>query len=334
MRTLAVMVLIAGHRPAVEMTTNVHITKFRWQMIKTSVVFILGAGASWPYKYPLGSDLKTQLQNVGGDTRTLLEDLDHSKEAIDWFGTALEGSLKPSIDAFLANREEFRDLGKRMIADNIIRRERKQDLFGDSDGRWYPKLFDKLIGRNSSFESLDFSNTTIVTFNYDRSLEECLHHSLSHSYVRTPEAIVAVMQTLRIIHVYGHVGALDWQEVGGRPYGTPVSHHIVRDAAKQIRIVAEGIGDNDAIAEAQRRIKSASAVFLLGNAYHDDNMQLLGFPLVGPGARQPHGSGYGLTTAMRTQITNRYKVWFKDANVTNYNCADFLDDSDLFQGLE
>ena len=59
---------------------------------------------------------------------------------------------------------------------------------------------------------------SIITFNYDRSLEEYLYRVLGALYNRDAEELV---QGLSIIHVHGDLGPLDWESQRGRKYGGP-----------------------------------------------------------------------------------------------------------------
>ena len=84
-------------------------------MIVRPTVFILGAGASAPYGFPLGSGLIEKILHSlqSPEMRPLLlRQLDFSHDQISTFGQELRDSPLNSIDAFLDNREEFREIGK------------------------------------------------------------------------------------------------------------------------------------------------------------------------------------------------------------------------------
>ena len=68
-------------------------------MVKGNVVLVLGAGASEPYGFPLGLELKNLVLNrsgiAGPDSNPYIQRT-HQR-----FRDALRASLNPSVDAFL-----------------------------------------------------------------------------------------------------------------------------------------------------------------------------------------------------------------------------------------
>src|SRR5690606_24349576 len=93
--------------------------------MKPQTVFVLGAGASNPYGFPLGGKL---LSLVWESTSNAAVDhplckLGHQQAELDAFAEALAASNRPSVDAFLEHRPEFLMLGKRAIALTLARFE-------------------------------------------------------------------------------------------------------------------------------------------------------------------------------------------------------------------
>ena len=107
-------------------------------MIKTNTLFILGAGASVPFGYPTGNDLRDEILAIMDYYE---DDIDHGDDidnndiidaytkwylqknknmfvsnSLNIFKEKFEGSSDYSIDAFLEHRPEFMDLGKIYIA--------------------------------------------------------------------------------------------------------------------------------------------------------------------------------------------------------------------------
>ena len=99
-------------------------------MIRRRTVLILGAGASRPYRLPIGSELVDQicseiLDDPGGAgliTRLENRYVASAGDAAQ-FADALRGSRTYSIDGFLETRHRFRELGKAAIADVLLRAE-------------------------------------------------------------------------------------------------------------------------------------------------------------------------------------------------------------------
>ena len=95
-------------------------------MITKSTVFVLGAGSSVDFGYPLGKSLvDIIIQDLGPENNknsiSLFNGFGFSEEELSLFREQLINSVFPSIDSFLEHRnEEERNLGKIAIANAII----------------------------------------------------------------------------------------------------------------------------------------------------------------------------------------------------------------------
>jgi len=236
------------------------------------------------------------------DVAQLLRPLGHRPEFLPAFQDALKKSAQASIDAFLERRPEWRDLGKALIAALILEREREPHFYGNDD-HWYQLLIDKI---DDPFDSIDFGNVTIVTFNYDRSLKQFLFQSLCNRHNKSCEVVARLLRGLRIIHVYGSLGPLDWEEPGGRKYFPDLQVDDVRRAASGIKVIAEGRDDSAEFEQAKTAIQQGSRVFFLGMAYHPDNMRRLGLPVERIAQRELSGSAFDLTGAERNFVVEKY----------------------------
>jgi hypothetical protein len=102
-------------------------------MIKRPTVFVLGAGASHGYGFPLGARLvKNIIEGVapGGPLFTQLErilDAGQMSNVAD-FRRDLIDSQRSSIDRFLQTRREFLEVGKTTIAVALIPCESDETL--------------------------------------------------------------------------------------------------------------------------------------------------------------------------------------------------------------
>ncbi len=100
-------------------------------MIREETIFILGAGASKPYGYPTGAELRKKIINkfrnqyhsntvVFEQINTFKEDLiNHSESFLNKF----ELSSTKSIDLFLSRNPKFMDIGKLAIKLSIYNSE-------------------------------------------------------------------------------------------------------------------------------------------------------------------------------------------------------------------
>lgn len=97
-------------------------------MITVPTVFLLGAGASYPYGLPLGSELKKYIleryvSDNDGHTSHLINTTSFRRTDIDRFIGALRYSGLLSVDAFLERRPEFMEIGKAMMGIELLHAE-------------------------------------------------------------------------------------------------------------------------------------------------------------------------------------------------------------------
>src|SRR5687767_1945488 len=85
-------------------------------VIQRRTVLILGAGASMPYGFPSGRDLRDKIiAGLRKDTAQLFQLLGaagYDLQVIRNFRDALLKSGRPSVDVFLEHRSEFISVGK------------------------------------------------------------------------------------------------------------------------------------------------------------------------------------------------------------------------------
>ncbi len=294
-------------------------------MIKKKTVFILGAGASMPYGYPSGFGLVDKFSSLHSDTVQVLTKLGYDQSHWGTFQKELKRSVQSSVDAFLERREDLRELGKALVASVIIQCE-TQGLMVSTDDPWYSMLVDKLDG---PYDEIGKNPVSFVTFNYDRSLEHFLSESLCSRHKKECQDVSKQIATLPIIHIYGHVGRLKWQDPAGRDYSPVITPEIVKAAANQIRIISEGRDDSPELQEARNAISEAERVFFLGFGFHPDNMRRLGFPYKRAEKLRVVGSGFGLTHAESEYYKDTYLIdrlgGNNEKNVAFLrNCREFL----------
>jgi hypothetical protein len=261
-------------------------------MIEPQTVFILGAGASTPYGFPLGTKLRQEivrdLSSQEHKTFKLLRLCGHQSGQIKQFRDDLHDAIHDTIDDFLSDRPTHREIGSHAIAIHLMNCEDHTCLFKSPPTKrnWYPYLF----------RLLDFTKDSqllagIVTLNYDRSLEHYLFHTLSVSYEGNIKTIVKERLTkFPILHLHGTLG-----EYPLRPYHREAQLDEIKKAAENLRITTDPDLDSSMLYKAARNLcEKASTIVFLGFGYHMQVIKRLGLLDPSP-PRKFLGSSYGLT---------------------------------------
>ena len=246
-------------------------------MIEVPTVLVLGAGASTDYGYPTGLGLRDTILDGLGDTSSTmyrrLALLGHNYNEIMRLRLQFAESQLPTIDQFLEGHSEFASVGKLAIACALLPHEQSQRLERRSDRpTWYDHLWDEL---RQDLENFTDNKLTIVTFNYDRSLEQYLGHALAAANTKN---IGELLSSLGFIHVYGTIGGRPRIDVSFRSYGDSEDPVEIREAAEGIRIINRN-DDPELLRQfelAKKALSNAERVVMLGFGYDATNVERLG----------------------------------------------------------
>lgn len=285
-------------------------------MIETPTVLVLGAGASMPFSFPSGRKLVALISDMlNGDSPTvhLLEKHGYEKEHIWGFRKNLVLSGRSSVDEFLEYRTDFLDVGKEAIAAALLSFERTASLFDvKKDNNWYQYLFGLL---NTSFDEFDQNKLGIITFNYDRSLEQYLFTALQHAYNKNDEECAGKLNKIPIVHVHGKLGRLPWEATRYSivPYddvnrSNELGLYVGR-GGKNIKIIHENIEEDLEFRQAFELLIAAKRIFFLGFGFNETNLKRLRIEsLCHPDvpAQDICGTSYGLSQRQTTLI-KRYR---------------------------
>jgi len=247
-------------------------------MITHPTVLVLGAGASIPYGFPSGKtvlqDIQRKLDPKNPEWIPILLDLGITEDQIDKFRWALYYSQQSSVDAFLEHRAEFLDLGKLVITLNILPNEDENWLmrFEGRDEGFYQHLFTKMSTQLKNFGDNQLS---VITFNYDRSIEHYLFKALQNTYGKADVECAKQLSKIQLIHVHGSLGKLPWQSSTGRPYNASYGPEEISDAAKQIVIISEKQGTSEEFYRAFTLLQAAERIYFLGFGYNSVNLERL-----------------------------------------------------------
>lgn len=244
-------------------------------MYNGHTVLILGAGSNCQYGFPSGSELKRSMVNQAlndGMWSKPLEEIKCPDEIIKSFKKALIASPDDSIDAILSRRPTLGPAGRFMIARKIAECERHDKVFPPEG--WYKDFFHMLRFDDATNVSLDLS---IITFNYDRSLEYFLTHIIESALEAQGQQIAKnKMKRIKIIHVHGSLGDLEFV-----PYGLNGNLLDVERCYINVKVVSDADLDSFAgYTEARRVLAIAQRVFIIGFGFDPINLQRLGLEKV------------------------------------------------------
>jgi hypothetical protein len=246
-------------------------------VIETETVFVLGAGASAPYGFPTGIQLRQRLceqLRSGHPINELLRTCKQEKSRIRQLHEQFERSGVASIDSFIAFRPEFQEIGELAIAAALIPLENREALTRvegrQGNGGWYQMLWNELLAGLSDQKDLSRNRVRFITFNYDRSLEQYLHDAISSTFGIEPGQAQEELAKLPIQHVYGSLGGYV-PNVGYR-YGGHQGDELagaILNAARSIKTVPAARGPTDEVSV--NWLATAERVFVMGFGFDPTN---------------------------------------------------------------
>ena len=279
-------------------------------------VFVFGAGAANTYGFPLGPDLKNNILSLPDNS--VKPFLDQHAGAIDLippFKEALHHGDYGTIDYFLERKKKYRELGAYYIVTVLASHESHESLFPQKE--LYADLFYLL---DVESDSPDIPRVSVVTLNYDRSLEYFLAKNVEYNCCdELEEHALAKVKKLRIVHAHGTLGDLDSVKYGQ----AAKSPEAVAAAAKRIKIISDRLDESEDFREAQALIAGARNVVFLGFGYHPRTLSALipegsfdGKKIVGTAVRLPDDRKSELLIYFRSQI---------HLGGANQNCSSFME---------
>lgn len=266
---------------------------------KYSTVLILGAGASKPYGFPDGTELLEQIKGSlvqGHPFRNKLLEEKYLASDLKELLLSLNDTQSDTIDEFLGapackNSAIYTKIVKYAIAHTLLEQEKSVQLQSPND--WYKKLYVRIFGL---LEDEPTDDTAIITFNYDRSLEEylCRTHAAKQGMDANEARKSILIRRIPIVHVHGKLSSSGYG--GSDDFKTIVkaSHGIIINTDKTAQ-------DFKKIEKANALIRNARLVYILGFGYHDENMKKIGLHKQNSGQRIT-GTVLNMTDPQRNHI--------------------------------
>lgn len=215
-----------------------------------------------------------------------------------------------SIDSFLKEHPEHKLAGqimiiyclikchdkkrfKKIISDTDITQKKEEICIlkktSDSHDNWYRYLLSDIkAGCKQSSDIMD-NNLSIITFNYDVSLDYYLNHYLIQTPFFSDHASTYLKENLVIHHIYGSICNIDdgldnfYNLVQSESSPIEVDamnfHHLLyaymESSKEEPRIKL--IGDR-LCGDAIEKINAADIIMFIGFSFDSDNLRVLGFP--------------------------------------------------------
>jgi hypothetical protein len=313
-------------------------------MYKT--VVILGAGAHYPYGFPIMKELKDEIITNLSIRFPFYPNDPNSAEALRQSITNFikKFKLSPinSIDLYLtlnANVNNFPMIGKSAIFLRLLQKEylfkvdKYKKVSDNSDKKkmldddWFNIIFNYMINSRKGLTELKYfqhDNITFITFNYDRLLEFLFLRSLQNTYTaNTEDEIFSVFSKIKILHVYGSLGdyypdAPNYLDFGNTTIGYN-SEGI--KFIKNIKLINERNQEpnNSEIIDV---ITRAERIYFLGFSYQNENLEILNIPKSFTQKMKVYGTALSffkeerdrIETRMTNTINPKMEIYIQDCN--------------------
>lgn len=272
------------------------------------VVLITGAGASVPYRHPIGSELvniiREKLENKSSALYRFLTGKGRSEEmarmkynlpsihpdTIEDFRKNFIMSASYSIDEFSSlNFSKYGKIGKMCVAFVLRECEEFEYLYPPGTQAslqkqdWIKLLFNLHFGHVLDPDSIE--NLTYITFNYDRVFEKKLYDFVSARHSSMTQEEWNKVSALRIHHIYGSLGPPEWDLSNKREpwndFGFKKEDNYcefqVQASARDIRVYTEENQRDAPIPEHfYDHIYNAEKIYFLGFGFNETNVKRLG----------------------------------------------------------
>jgi len=300
-----------------------------FDMVDIETVLVLGAGASKAFGFPIGEELVKMICNLLSQEKYF--DIyyqtagQNSPEIAERFPKVLRQANPFSVDAWLEHNPNYIDVGKVAIAIALLYSEEQSSLRPENN--WYQLLFKRLDG---PFEEFQNNKLSIITFNYDRSLEQYSFETFRHMHTEKSEKeCIEQLNHLRILHVYGSLGRLEWQSDRQLPlvsYGHSLDKNTILSAADSIKIIPQKSSIlSEEFNVSRYLISETNALYFLGFGYNQTNMERLGIEILKkPQKKMGTAKGLGYQEYQEMRRLHLFGVTTIEERLIDSSVYDFL----------
>lgn len=269
-------------------------------MIRNETVLVLGAGASMPYGFPSGKQLRELLVQAPLFAPAIQKEW-FSADAAKKFCTIFLQSGLQSIDAFLSRRGSdtlengvtIERIGKIGISlalragksgDHLFHYPHLSSAFNlDRTDNWYQYLWHHLTQGVTS-TNLDFfksNRLTVVTFNYDLSLEHFLFCAMRNAYGIPEDRAAEMLSGIKFVHLYGKLSGNPFADSFNYDFDFDRDFRLVERDCHSIEVIDErrtnsASGFNESITA----LETAERICFLGFGFDSTNVERLKIPEV------------------------------------------------------
>lgn len=260
-------------------------------MNKPITTFILGAGASLPYGFPLAEELRKQIINItnvgsSGNMVPTIVKMRFQEDDIKDFKIKFEDARDKTIDAFLyrfRDKKRLVSIAKIAITIALLECERRRSITVEEvDDDWFTIILDD-IKKVDDFSQFDLSHLNFITFNYERSIEYLFITSLRGSYppFNNDDNLAEALGKMNIEHVYGSFGDIirGLNHIGdnGAPYGELINPHTIQMASLAFLLPHEQFISQrqEQMNRCMEILNKSDLILFFGFGYHKENLDRL-----------------------------------------------------------
>jgi hypothetical protein len=288
-------------------------------MIDRPTLFILGAGASKPYGYLTGAELRADIiKNFSNYFQKLENITPAASRDIKKFVDTFSKSSLISIDRYLSLNPATAQGGKMGITLSILNSEKNSSFredIEDPNEDWYTYLFNRMmdgLNKRDDYKKFSENKVAFITFNYDKSLEYILYESFYHSFYQNRQDIEKNIENLisfPIIHVYGTVDEFKTLEWPGHNYRKDFKDFFsIENLSKGIMVIGEERAGESIKEQIKKLLPNYKRIFFLGFGYAKENLDAIDFAKNVSHKTFVYGTAKGMTKKEIKDISGYFPI--------------------------